>query len=43
MYRCAKCGEEFASLPKGVIRCPRCAYKVLFKVRDPVTKQIKAR
>lgn len=43
MYKCAKCGEVFDKLPKRVIRCPKCAYKVLFKTREPVTKQIKAR
>jgi len=43
MYRCGKCGEVFESLAVGVIRCPQCAYKVLYKGRDPISKEIKAR
>ena len=43
MYKCGKCGETFPELPKGVIRCPVCAHKVLFRVREPLTKELKAR
>lgn len=43
MYKCGKCGEKFDKLPRGMIRCPVCAYKVLFKIREPVTKKVKAR
>ncbi len=43
MYRCGKCGEIFDKLPQGVIRCPQCAFKVLYKTRDPVAKEVKAR
>jgi len=43
MYKCVKCGEEFAELPRGLIRCPNCAYKIVVKTRDPITKEIKAR
>ncbi|MFH1224636.1 MAG: DNA-directed RNA polymerase subunit P [Candidatus Diapherotrites archaeon] len=42
-YKCIKCGDVFDSLPKGVIRCPKCAYKVLLKAREPVTKIVQAR
>ncbi len=42
-YRCAKCGNEFDELPKGMVRCPSCAYKIVFKTRDPLAKEIKAR
>ena len=42
MYRCGKCSEQFNELPKGVIRCPSCAHKILFRVRDPLTKIVKA-
>jgi DNA-directed RNA polymerase subunit RPC12/RpoP len=42
-YKCAKCGEVSDGFPQGVIRCPNCAYKVLFKERMPVTKTIIAR
>lgn len=43
MYKCGKCGEKFERLPQGVIRCPRCADKILFKLREPITKEVKAR
>jgi len=43
MYKCIKCGEVFQDFPKGIIRCPACAYKIVFKSRDPVTKTIKGR
>ncbi len=42
-YKCAKCGEIIPSMPQGVIRCPSCANKILYKMRDNVTKDIKAR
>ena len=42
MYICGKCGKTFDELPKGIIRCPSCAYKVLYRARDPITKKIKA-
>ena len=43
MYKCGNCGESFVQLPEGVIRCPKCAFKVLYKVRDPIAKELKAR
>ncbi len=43
MYKCVKCGKEFDELPKGLVRCPSCAYRVLIKLRSPVTKKVKAR
>lgn len=43
MYKCARCGEKFEGLPKGVLRCPVCAHKVINLVRDPITKMVKAR
>ncbi|MFH1255710.1 MAG: DNA-directed RNA polymerase subunit P [Candidatus Diapherotrites archaeon] len=43
MYKCVKCGEEFNELPKGLVRCPNCAYKIVVKTRDPIAKDIKAR
>jgi DNA-directed RNA polymerase subunit RPC12/RpoP len=42
-YKCGKCGEEIEKLPDGIIRCPVCAYKVLYKKRVPVAKELKAR
>ena len=43
MYKCAKCGAVVQDLAVGVIRCSSCGYKVLFKLREPITKTIKGR
>jgi len=43
MYKCGNCGELLKTLPQGIIRCPVCAYKVLYKVREPITKELIAR
>ncbi len=42
-YKCQKCGMQFDALPEAVVRCPSCANKVLLKVRQPVSKELKAR
>lgn len=42
-YVCGKCGKIIDSLPEGVIRCPDCAYKITYKARESVAKDIKAR
>ncbi|MCD6434656.1 MAG: DNA-directed RNA polymerase subunit P [Candidatus Diapherotrites archaeon] len=43
MYKCMHCGHEFASIKSGLIQCPKCAYKVIMKLRPKVVKEIKAR
>jgi len=42
-FKCAKCGEVIQELPEGIIRCPSCANKILYKMRDNVAKDIKGR
>ena len=42
-YKCAKCGEKIHGLSPGTLRCPSCANKILYKMRDSVGKEIKAR
>ena len=42
-YKCAKCGEVLAVMPEGIIRCPACANKILYRVRENVAKDVKAR
>ena len=42
MYKCLKCGREVASIVAGSIRCPGCGYKVFSKIREPLTKTVKA-
>jgi len=43
MYTCGKCGEKFNKLPDGMVRCPVCAHKVLYKSRVQVAKHVPAR
>ncbi|MFH1239679.1 MAG: DNA-directed RNA polymerase subunit P [Candidatus Diapherotrites archaeon] len=43
MYRCSNCGEKCDTLSEGIIRCPKCASKVLYKIRDPIVKDVIAR
>ena len=43
MYKCGKCGEKFNKLPDGMVRCPVCAHKVLYKSRVQVAKHVPAR
>lgn len=43
MYKCIKCEATVEELPKGIIRCPNCAGKILSKLRPAVTREIKAR
>ncbi len=42
MYKCGKCGKLIEKTPEENVRCPVCAYKVLYKVRQPVTKTTRA-
>lgn len=43
MYRCAKCGTEFDRLMEKSIRCPNCAFRIVYKTRDATIKTIQAR
>jgi len=40
-YRCAKCGKEVASIEEGMVRCPSCGHRILYKKRDPIAKTLK--
>jgi DNA-directed RNA polymerase subunit RPC12/RpoP len=42
-YKCGKCGYEIENLAEGLVRCPSCAYKILYKNRQPVAKNVRAR
>jgi DNA-directed RNA polymerase subunit RPC12/RpoP len=42
MFKCGKCGTVVESISYEV-RCPNCAYKVLYKIRSPVSKLVAAR
>ena len=41
MYKCGKCGTVIENITYEV-RCPNCAYKVLYKLRSPVAKEVTA-
>lgn len=41
-YQCEKCGEVFDEMPKGVFRCPSCAYKIISKLKQPVLRKVKS-
>jgi DNA-directed RNA polymerase subunit RPC12/RpoP len=40
MYVCWKCRENIKSLDQAFIRCPKCGSRVLFKERQPITRDI---
>ncbi|PIN85408.1 MAG: DNA-directed RNA polymerase subunit P [Candidatus Diapherotrites archaeon CG11_big_fil_rev_8_21_14_0_20_37_9] len=42
MYMCLNCRKEVSMLLPGTIRCPSCGYKVFSKLREPITKTVKA-
>ncbi len=44
-YRCGRCGMEFTALDLEYmpsIKCPYCGYRVVYKVRPPGRKLIRA-
>jgi DNA-directed RNA polymerase subunit RPC12/RpoP len=40
-YRCAKCGTEVTNVSEGLVRCPSCGHRILYKTRDPIAKEVK--
>ncbi len=42
MYKCGKCGTLVEDVSTEV-RCPNCAYKIVYKLRSPVTKPVVSR
>jgi DNA-directed RNA polymerase subunit RPC12/RpoP len=42
-YKCGKCGYVVDSLSEGLVRCPSCAYKILYKTRQPIAKNVIAK
>lgn len=40
MYACPKCKKRIESLDTKGIRFPYCAHRVLYKVREPVAREV---
>lgn len=40
-YNCANCGAEVATVDEGLVRCPKCGFRIFYKKRDPVAKTVK--
>jgi DNA-directed RNA polymerase subunit RPC12/RpoP len=41
-FKCVKCGAEVQSVAEGTVRCPKCGYRILYKTRDTLSKEMKA-
>jgi DNA-directed RNA polymerase subunit RPC12/RpoP len=41
-YICGKCRTEVTTMFEGMVRCPSCGHRILYKTRDPILKEIKA-
>lgn len=42
MYKCGNCGRVIET-DEGVVRCPFCGYKILFKERSGNVREVQAR
>jgi len=40
-YKCAKCSTEVTMVSEGLVRCPSCGHRVLYKTREPISKVVK--
>lgn len=40
MYKCAKCKKEIKALEAKFTRCPSCGWRVVFKARQPIAKEV---
>ncbi len=40
-YKCGKCGTEVSSVEEGLVRCPNCGFRIIYKTREPISKTIK--
>ena len=41
-YICGKCKAEISTLFEGMVRCPSCGHRILYKTRDSIMKEQKA-
>ncbi|MBR9707647.1 MAG: DNA-directed RNA polymerase subunit P [Candidatus Diapherotrites archaeon] len=42
MYVCSNCRRDIDALQENRVRCPHCGYRLLFKRRPPVVKEVDA-
>ncbi len=43
MYKCLRCGHVFDTIPRDPgVRCPKCSYKIILKIRDSGVVVVKA-
>ncbi len=40
MYRCGKCKKEIKSVDTKFTRCPHCGWRILYKGRLPIAKEV---
>ncbi len=40
MYVCPTCKKDINSLDTKFTRCPHCGYKILYKKREPVSREV---
>ena len=34
LYACAQCGKTYALTNRDTVRCAKCGYRIMFKLRD---------
>ncbi|MCX6770102.1 MAG: DNA-directed RNA polymerase subunit P [Candidatus Micrarchaeota archaeon] len=40
MYACPKCKKRIENLEAKTTRCPYCANRVIYKIREPVAREV---
>ncbi len=40
-YKCGKCGTKVTTIEEGMVRCPSCGYRIIYKTRESLAKTIK--
>ena len=43
MYRCGKCKKEIKTLDAKFVRCPYCGWRILYKGRQPVARELETK
>ena len=41
MYICGRCGKEVKNIEEGkFVRCPYCGYRIVYKTRAPLAREV---